>query len=161
MVTVRIEHRSTREGDADAWIEAIRGPREAMDAVAEVVANDVSERFNTETSPWGDPWPALRPATIAIYERRQKAGGRRRLERSRFARVVDGGRRAVIGLRSKVARWFQFGNPANRMFGRPAPRPPREVLPVREDGSHDLPGPLRAEVMEAFREGFRRAIRRG
>lgn len=158
MVAFKIEHRS-EGGGADAWIEAVQGPRDAMEAVSEVVESDVAERFRSETDPWGGPWAPLSPATLELYRRRGKSAQRDRLRNSRFARVVDGGRRAVVGLRSKVSRWFHEGNPANKMFGRPAPRPARPVLPLR-DGDHDLPPKLREDVMRAFREGIRRAVKK-
>lgn len=159
MVSIKLEHRAAG-GGADAWIDAIQGPRDAMEAVSEIVESDVGERFRTETDPWGGAWAPLSPATLDLYRRRGKRASRDRLTNSRFSRVVDGGRRAVVGLRSKVSRWFHEGNPSARIFGKsPAPRPARPILPIR-DGSHDIPPALREDVMRAFREGIRRAVRK-
>lgn len=72
------------------------------------------------------------------------------------------GRRVRVsagGPAARYARAQQFGNPANRIFGKwPAPIPARPYMPIR-NGRVDLPAELRAEVVEMVRTGIFRAIR--
>lgn len=129
-----------------------------MDSIGQAMDEHVHERFRTETDPWGNAWPDPSPVTIELRERRGLPPPA--LERRRFARVVDSGRRVLVGLRSTVARIRHFGAPNNRMFdGAPAPIPPRPTLPLR-DGRVDLPTRLRDELMQRFRESIRGAVRR-
>jgi hypothetical protein len=155
-VVVRIRARAPNAPTAlDAWSSALSNPEPAMQAVGEVLSADIGERFVARSDPWGSPWAALSPTTLEIRARR--GGPMGVLERTRFVRIIDAGRRAAIGLASKVARVQHFGNPANRVFGRgPGPIPARPIIP----SGREMPETLLAEVRAAFRAGFRAVLRR-
>lgn len=159
MVAVRLRVRRTEgaSGGTDAWAGAIREPTDATTAVSEVAAAHVDARFETRTDPWGGAWASPSAATVEI---RSRSGQRvRRLRSTRFVQILDGGKRAVVGFAASFAAAFHGGAPGNKAFGRgSAPIPARPVLPKR-GRRPDLPPELRAEVMDAFREGMRRAVR--
>lgn len=141
----------------DGWSAAFSTPEPATQGVAETISADVAERFATRTDPWGAAWAPLSPVTIEIRARRGTRDGAG-LVGARFVRILDGGRRAAVGLASSVARWQQFGNPANKVFGRGAgPLPARPILPITPGGV-EAPDDLLARVKQAFRAGIRAAL---
>lgn len=141
-----------------AWTETIEDPREALQAITEVMRDDIAERFDTETDPWGRTWA---PVSITTIEIRLKQG--KDPTPGRFtprARITDGGKSTRIGfVGNPHAEQFHLGNPSNRVFGRGlGPRPPRAILPLR-GGAADLPDDLREDIMDAFRGEIREAVR--
>ena len=161
MVAVRVRVRrseSSSGGGLDAWAGAIAEPAEALRAIGEVAEADAAERLEARTDPWGAKWAPPSPATIEIKGGRTDGRGAS-LRGSRFVEILDGGRRVVVGFSASFARAFHGGAPANRIFGRaPAPIPARPLLPLR-GRRHALPPTLRDDVLAAFREGMRRAVR--
>jgi len=123
-----------------------------------VVERFVESRFETQTDPWGAAWAAVSATTLAL---REKLGGGDALALASkvYMRLRTRGRRIVVGIAGSAGRARQFGAPNNRIFGRaPAPIPPRPAMPLR-GGRIDLPGGLREQLMDAFREGIRSAVR--
>lgn len=153
------------EGSAlDAWSAALADPSPALKAIGEAAREEVEQRFQTETDPWGAPWAPLSPVTIML---RAKAGqlGKilqrtRNLANSAFWRLDETGKRVVVSLAAPYAPVQHFGNPNNKLFGKvKAPIPARPILPLR-DGRIDLPAALREELVETFKDAMRLALRR-
>lgn len=149
---------STVDSGILAWTEAIEDPRPALQSIRVLIRADIAERFDSETDPWGASWMATSITTLEIRLARGQSPQARRFTPS--SRSTDGGRGIAIGFGSNPhARRFHFGNPANRVFGRGhGPIPPRPILPLRGDAL-DMPDALRAEIMEAFQDEIREAVR--
>jgi phage virion morphogenesis protein len=161
MVAVSIRVDVKGGSDADAWSQALSDPSPALAAVGEVLREDVEQRFQSQTDPWGAAWAPHSPVTIALRAARGRAGrillDTRVLANSVFARV-ESARRVVVGIAAPYARVHQFGNPANRLFGGPrAPIPPRPMLPLR-NGRVDLSKAMRDEVLETWKDALHRAL---
>lgn len=156
VVRTTIERR-VRTASIEEWSKAISAPEPGMEAIAEVIGAQVDASFASRTDPWGNAWAPLSPTTIEIRAQRGDRGGS--LRRTKYARVLDGGRRAVVGLAASFARAFGSGAPLNKAFGRgSAPIPARPVLPLR--GRRVEPPPeVRAEMRARFWEAMRRVLR--
>ncbi len=67
--------RVTSMPDLNAWAEAIQlGSEDAVPAVGQVLVEDADTCFVNEADPWGEPWPALKPATVRERARLGKTG---------------------------------------------------------------------------------------
>lgn len=154
--------------DIDAWAGAVRdGAQRAAPAVAEVLREHADSCFENSRDPWGAAWPVLSDATLAERERLGKTGkilirdGTLRLsvfgspttptEGVFDAECGAGGAAAAYAMRQ------QFGDEGG-------PLPARAFLPVRPDGSVELPADLDAEVegtiVDALDMAFAAAMRR-
>ncbi len=147
---VNITLRATSMPDLNAWAEAIReGAADAAPAVAEVLREDADSCFENSRTPWGDPWADLRPATWAERERAGKMG--------------------KILIRDGVLRGSIFGLPAARTPGvttaevgaggpaaayAMAQHAARAFLPIRPDGTVELPAALDVEVQATIRDAI-------
>lgn len=111
-------------------------------ALAFAVSDLVRTAFADSRDPWGVRWKNLSPVTIA-RRRKQSAVPLRDtglLMASIDATSTDRSTSISIGRADRPAHVHQFGNPANRMFGRaPAPIPARPFFPIR-NGRVDLQG---------------------
>ena len=147
----------TAEAGIVAWQEALEDPRDALERIRVIMAEHIAERFQSQSDPWGTLWAPWSPTTVAIRVHRGKD-----LVRGPFgarARVTDGGRDLVIGFgRNPIPRYFHFGNPSNKVFGKgDGPIPARPLLPITEAGVV-LPSELHDAVMKAFSEGIRDSV---
>lgn len=135
----------------------ISAPRAALMNAVIALDQDVRNTFRTETDPWGQPWPALSPATL---RQRLRAGHTStsmlnvtsKLFRS-LKRGVETNLRAYVsigeGAEDRFAEVHQWGNPNNTMFGHPAPIPARPMFPVRtRDERGDLPAEWAKRMMQ-------------
>jgi len=146
-------------GGIIAWTEAIKDPRDSLEAVRGVMSADITQRFDSQSDPWGAGWM---PRSITTLEIRAEQGKDPTPTRFAFsARIVDGGMGIRIGFnKNPIARYFHLGNPSNRVFGGASgPIPARPILPLTSSGI-DLPEELRRDIMRAFREAFIGTIRR-
>lgn len=155
-VNIKLTARQRRnDGSAEAWAAAISDPKDALDGMAQILADDLAERFASNTDPWGNPWPPPSPVTIAL--RGGHADGNLA---SRIFRKVEGNK-AITGIQSAIAKVRQFGAPNNRMFGGPpAPIPPRPMLPIRDSRKIDFPPDLYKRIRDTLRDALREAVRR-
>lgn len=160
MITVEARVVPDADGGIVAWQEAIEDPRDPLENIRRIMAEETAERFDTRTSPWGAPWEAISITTVEIRLQQGKPpiGGRF----GATGTMADGGKALRFGFGSNpTPRYFHFGNPANRVFGKaPGPIPARPLLPITSSGV-ELPDPLRNRVMEAFADGVREGLRRG
>lgn len=166
MVGIRLTVTRASDGaDVDGLIEALGQPQPALEALGEVWLENIEQRFQTQTDPWGGAWEPHTAVTVELQAARGRLGKilqqTRVLANSKYARVVDGHKLLVGFGDSLKARVHQFGNPANRMFGRAkAPIPARPMLPLRA-GRLELPADLREELIETFRDVMLRMVRAG
>lgn len=164
-VRLRIKTSVSAEGtEADAWAQVLSDPSPALRAVGEVMREDIEQRFQTETDPWGMAWAPLSPVTVMFRARDGQLGKilqrTRNLANSAFSSVDDARKRITVALGAPYARVHQFGNPNNRLFGKtPAPIPARPILPLR-GRRLDFPAALRVELVETFKDAIRLALRR-
>src|SRR5688500_18970028 len=133
-VRVRVQVRDGSGPGAEGWAAAFADPSDAMRAIGEAMLENVEQRFQTETDPWGAAWAPHSPVTIALRAARGRLGkilqDTRNLANSKYARVIDGGRKVLVGLGASYAHVQHFGNPNNKMFGKAkAPIPARAILP--------------------------------
>lgn len=155
-IDLKVRQVAGAKGSLDAYGDAIRQPRQALEEIGKILRQNLTERFQSNTDPWGKPWAPPSPVTIALR------GGEIDADNDLVQRIVTRieGTKVFIGLRSAVARVRQYGAPRNRMFGGPsAPIPPRPMLPVRETRRVDLPRDLLARIMAVVRDSLRKAAR--
>lgn len=112
-----------------------------MRLIALAAEQEVRQTYRDESSPWGDPWAAHSPVTLAA---------RRRRGQSSVQKLIDtGGMYASIERQSdrnsatvSAGEWagvHQFGNPSNLAWGRgSAPIPARPSFPIRAGEKVDL-----------------------
>ena len=101
---------------------ALADPSPAMRAIATHLADRAEDAFETEASPGGMPWPALKPATERARKRSghvpitilQRSGA---LVRSILADWSD--TEAVAGTNLVYAATHQFGDPERNIPARP------------------------------------------
>ena len=164
MVAVSIRVTAKGGSDADAWSAALNDTSPALAAVGEVLREDIEQRFQTQTDPWGAPWGPHSPVTVKLRARRGRSGKilqiTRVLANSVWTRI-ESGKRVVVGMAAPYAKVHQFGNPNNRLFGKGprAPIPARPMLPLR-NGKVDLGAALREEVVGTFKDALRLALER-
>lgn len=135
-------------------------PVEATAKVAHVIAERSRLTFHDQADPWGNPWAALSPATLA----KRRGGGRGGVSILRdtgqlLASLTDGvaGDEAVvhIGFSDRPATIHQFGGQAGR--GRKVNIPARPMLPIRGN-TVDLPPSWRDEVIEVLNASIAAAV---
>ena len=142
--------------DVDAWAEALElGAEDAAPVVAEVLREAADYCFETETDPWGEAWASLKESTLRDRERRNKVGkilfrdGTLRLSifgsPSGSASGVTDAEVAAGGPAAAYAAAMQFGD--EDQMG-------RAFLPIRPDGSVDLPAALDVEVQATIRDAI-------
>lgn len=137
----------------EAYAAALRDPGTWASAVGEVLVEDIEQRFQTESDPWGAAWAALAPSTVRMRIKRGRAGKilqvTRNLANSKFWRLQ--GKRLVIGMGAAYAKYHQLGT--NRM-------PARPMMPFRSGGAVDMPQRLLREIRETVYDAIRLAINR-
>lgn len=114
--------------------------------LARITEQLIRDTFRDETDPWGSPWPAHSPVTIAQRRRRAEASVQMLLDSGALYSSIATQTRpdgievsAGEGLAYGAAQ--QFGNPANRAWGRAtAPIPARAYFPLRTPDDAELPG---------------------
>jgi len=153
----RIVKSGSGPGPSD-YAAAMRDPRAWSGAVGEVLIEDIEQRFQTETDPWGNAWAALSPVTLKLRAALGRSGRilsiTRNLANSKFSRLE--GVRLVVGMAAKYAAAQMLGNPANKMYGKwPAPIPARAALPLRPGGRLDMPQRLLVEIKETISDAIR------
>lgn len=104
--------------------------------VGEDIRTETDNAFAQSRSPQGEPWAPLSAATEAINPRRVGGSPLNDTGRLRGSITYSAQPRSLsFGTNVRYAAAQQFGNPANRLFGRrPAPVPARPFLPVSPDG---------------------------
>lgn len=143
-----------------------------LKAIGEVLLEAARSTFAAQRDPWGNPWRALAPATVIARARKlgvtisssgERSGRKRDLARaavmtilvesgalSKLAATVEdlGVSIGVTGPASKYGAAQQFGIAGKRRWGRAevGPLPAREFLPIRPDGTVDLPEAISREV---------------
>lgn len=120
----------------------IRAP---MDAVGLLFAERARGTFVAQQDPWGGPWAPLSPVTLARRRDEAVEGATILRDTSTLLNSLMHAPDATgvdirIGNTNRPAQVHQFGNPNNRFFGKAlAPIPARPMLPIRGDGSVQLP----------------------
>lgn len=119
----------------------------AMGAIGLELSQKAGATFGDQADPYGNAWTPLSPVTIALRQRKRKAGGEKILrDTGALANSIthEAGRRDVeVGTNLAYAAAQQFGNPANKIYGKAsAPIPARQFLPT--DG---LPGDWQQDVL--------------
>ncbi len=157
MATVTITGRikqSGPKGNASAYAAALADPNTWAGAVGEVLVEDVEQRFQTQSDPWGQAWEALKPSTLRSRAARGLSGPilqiTRTLANSKYSRLV--GRAVVVGLAVGYAVHHQYGAPS-------AGLPARPILPMR-GGKPDLPTRLRDEIKATVQDAIKLAVER-
>lgn len=147
------------DGGIVAWQETIEDPRDSLENIRQIMAEDTADRFDTRTGPWGAPWEPVSITTIEIRLQQGKDPTPARFGAS--GTLDNSGQSLRFGFGSSpIPKYYHFGNPNNRVFGKaPGPIPPRPILPITSSGV-ELPDSLRERVMEAFTEGVREGLRR-
>lgn len=173
MAAVVITARRTSQGaGVEAWAAAFARSDEWLKPLGELLREEVEQRFQQQSDPWGAAWAPQSPTTVKLRQREGKPG--RILIKDRYLansfawRVQRSPTPMVIifsgGPAAAYAAAQQFGNPNNRMFGKArAPIPARAMLPIRPGGKVDIPARLlaeiRAELEAAVRAAFANASR--
>lgn len=166
MVAVAVDAETIVQGAGiDAWAEAFAAPDGALRAIGEVLLEDIEQRFQAETDPWGKAWAPLSDVTIALREKAGKLGKKLQVDRllanSKAYRVVDKTVTVFLGgPAAAYARVHQFGNPRNKFFGKGrAPIPARPMMPVKKRGPA-IPAALMAEIKATFKDALMQVARR-
>lgn len=153
-VTLFAELKKTPGGPSpEAYAAALRDPSTWASAVGEVLVEDIEQRFQTESDPWGAAWAALSPVTLRIRAKRGRSGKilqvTRNLANSKFWRLS--GQRLIIGIGATYGMFHQLGT--SRM-------PARPMMPIRPGGRIDFPQRLLTEIRETIRDAITRAVQR-
>lgn len=165
---MKVTRKSNGPG-VDAWAQAFTQSDDWLKPLGELLREEVEQRFQTQTDPWGAAWTPHSAVTIALRLREGKPGRillkDRYLANSFSYRVERSPRPRVIissgGPAAPYAAAQQFGNPRNRMFGKaPAPIPARAMLPLRPGGRFDMPPRLLAEIRAELLEAIKLAAQR-
>lgn len=168
VVTFRVSQKQSG-ASSDAWAAAFSRSDDWLKALGELLREDVEQRFQTQTDPWGAAWAPHSAVTVALRQREGKPG--RILIKDRYLANSFGYRierspspRVVIfsgGPASRYAAVQQFGNPNNRLFGKArAPIPPRAMLPLRPNGRLDMPERLKSEIRAELEAAIKTAMER-
>lgn len=167
---------AARRGDGILRIKAaLDNPEPVMRAIAQLLESEVRQNFETETDPWGTPWLPLSEATLKLKAKGGIGAVGVKLDGAQLAGnkilrdsgALAGGivpthtrRRATVkasGPATSYAAAQQFGNPENKMpKGQLAPLPARPFLPIRPDGTIDLPEPVLEDIRDLLRQHLRR-----
>jgi len=146
----------------DPWVQALEDAGPWLEPVAQILEDDIGERFATRTDPWGAAWAPLSPLTLQL---RSKGVGKRssgRIAASPRWELREQGRRVVVFLAAGVSWWAKFhqtGVQAIKVFGRgSATLPARPFMPLVR-GAVTVRDAIRTEIREAALEGLRRAVR--
>ena len=112
-------------------IQKCEDPRDALDAVGFEFSQLVDQAFDAQADPWNRAWKPLSPLTLRL--RRKEGKGAEilrdtgRLSQSITHNIENGELR--VGTNVEYAQHHQLGRKV----------PYRPFLPVRQDGSPDLP----------------------
>lgn len=122
----------------------------AMDAIGFAISQRVASTFDDQSAPNGAAWTPLSPVTLALRRRKRAAGGEQILrDTGALANSIthESSRNSVdVGTNRVYAAAQQFGNPANRIFGKAsAPIPARPFLPT--DG---IPPDWQGELLDVL-----------
>jgi phage gpG-like protein len=167
-LTVKVSRKQSGAG-IDAWAAAFARSDDWLKALGELLREDVEQRFQTQTDPWGAAWAPHSAVTVALRNREGKPGRilikdrylansfSYRIERLPHPRVII----SSGGPSARYAAAQQFGNPNNKMFGRGrAPIPPRAMLPLRPSGKLDMPPRLLTEIRAELEAAIKIAMER-
>lgn len=168
VLTITAEVKAEGAATLASWAAAFAESGDWLAPVGELLREDVEQRFQQQADPWGQAWAPHSPVTTALRAREGKAG--RILIKDRYLANsyhwrIDRAARAVViasgGPAAAYAAAQQFGNPANRMFGKaPAPIPARAMLPLREGGRIEMPARLTAEIRATIQDAWEAALAR-
>lgn len=157
MIAVEIDDRDARRViDALGTLDG----RAIFKRVGERAADLTRERFRSQTAPDGAAWAPLRPATLGLRARRGSFGVGVLFDSGAMFRSIKSDAPAEWEATVEVggesfARVHQFGNPANRMFGRAlAPIPARPFIP----SSGELPAGYIPSLLEPIEKAIERAL---
>jgi phage gpG-like protein len=150
-----------RESDVvDAWAEALElGTTEGLEAGADFLRTNAEESIAAARDPWGVAHAPLSPLTQRLYAQGVEVRGSA-ADSLQTRRV--GERRMRIEVRGR--RWYlgfkQWGTSNHIVFhnSEPVTVPARPFLPVRDDGSVDMPPEMRRQLLGLFRRALRDAI---
>jgi len=120
-----------------------------MEDIGRALGNLAEDAFQAE----GPGWPQLKPATV---KKRGSAHPILQVSGGLAGSITHGGDAtgAWVGVAKEYAAVHQFGNPANRMYGKAsAPIPPRPYLPMTDDGQ--LTPEAQQKVLDIASEAFR------
>ena len=131
-------------------IDTLDRPREAWEAVAEILTAAARESFRSGTDPWGGSWA---PQSAATLRRKGRGPGWAHLADLVTVELVDHGDDMGLKIRVSFTRARQFQEGEGR-------QPARPFMPVR-GGRVDPPGELRERILAAFREKFGEQMHRG
>ncbi len=131
----------------------------AMTDIGQALVTTTDLTFRGQHDPWGNPWQPLSPVTLA---RRRGSSAHILRDTGRLANslhFVADAHSVAVGTDVIYAATHQFGNPANRMFGRAsAPIPARPFLPIRASGQVDLPPDLQADILDILNRHLQQAL---
>lgn len=153
-----IELEPVSNGGIDGYADALNeGLAAALDPIAEVLYEFVSQRFETQTDPHGAAWPALSERTLEARMRRGFAGTKilivtAALRLSYQPRTQREQLRVAIGPSGPSVAYA-----ATHQFGR-GRIPPRPALPIGDAGPppQALTDEIRATIADAVRASLLR-----
>lgn len=150
-------------------LRGVAGGRQGLlQAIGDALVNRTQLGFHDETDPWGNPWRPLSEVTVAM-RRDQGVGGvsilrdTGQLVNSITSHARAGGTQhgaagveIRIGFVDRPATIHQFGGRAGR--GRKVTIPARPMLPIRQDGTVDLPPAWRDDIGAVVDDFMTRAL---
>lgn len=121
-------------------------PKPAMRQIGADLERKVRHSFFAEVDPWGHAWPHLSSATIDWRRSKGDFTVKSLIESGALFESIEAhlvGNDVYLevgrGLPDPRAAVQNFGNPANLMYGHPAPIPARVFLPINQDDTPDAP----------------------
>jgi len=125
-------------------IQKCEDPRDALDAVGFDFASRVDRTFDAQADPWNRAWRPLSPLTLRLRRKRGK-GAEILRDTGRLAASIT---HNVVGDTVEIGTNVQYG--AHHQLGRgPMFRP---FLPIREDGTPDVPDAWTREAIDIVRK---------
>jgi phage virion morphogenesis protein len=121
----------------------------AMEDIAGILANVTEDAFETETSPFGDPWAPLAPSTLRQALKNGRSKPKILQDSGQMAASIAtsaGQDYAELSVGKIQAAIQQFGGETGRDYASVIPA--RSYVPIDEDGN--LPDPVADEILEVL-----------
>lgn len=123
-------------------IRKCEDPRDALDAVGTDFASRVDRTFDAQADPWNRAWRPLSPLTLRL---RRGGGGQILSDTGRLAASIT---HNVVGDTVEIGTNVAYGQ--FHQLGRGVPF--RAFLPIREDGTPDVPDAWTLEAIDIVRK---------
>jgi len=112
-------------------IQKCEDPRDALDAVGFEFSQQIEQTFDAQSDPWNRAWKPLSPLTLRL---RRKAGKGAEILRD-TGRLSQSITHNLVGDEVHIGTNVEYAAPHQIGGGVPY----RPFMPIREDGSPDLP----------------------